>query len=155
MFPNNYSHVHNQKYVSSQINPILRQCDKQNLHFNTKFRNKYYETSSTDFNYDLPQPCTNIISLKLSSICMPNSWYLFSHERENNRFIIEIESKNNPPYEANYLNLDCSKSIKRLDWTPKLAIEQSISMTCAWYKNFYENNLDMYTFSVNQIKQFE
>ena len=93
MFPNNYSHVHNQKYVSSQINPILKQCDKQNLHFNTKFRNKYYETSSTDFNYDLPQPCTNIISLKLSSICMPNSWYLFSHERENNRFIIEIESK--------------------------------------------------------------
>jgi len=67
----------------------------------------------------------------------------------------EIESKNNPPYEANYLNLDCSKSIKRLDWTPKLSIEQSISMTCAWYKNFYENNLDMYAFSVDQINQFE
>ena len=67
----------------------------------------------------------------------------------------EIESKNNPPYEANYLNLDCSKSIKRLDWTPKLSIEQSISMTCAWYKNFYENNLDMYAFSVDQLNQFE
>jgi hypothetical protein len=67
----------------------------------------------------------------------------------------EIESKNNPPYEANYLKLDCSKSIKRLDWTPKLSIEQSISMTCAWYKNFYENNLDMYRFSVDQINQFE
>ena len=67
----------------------------------------------------------------------------------------EIESKNNPPYEANYLNLDCSKSIKRLNWSPKLSIEQSISMTCAWYKNFYENNLDMYRFSVDQINQFE
>ena len=28
--------------------------------------------------------------------------------------------------------------MKRLDWTPKLSIEQSISMTCAWYKNFYK-----------------
>jgi CDP-glucose 4,6-dehydratase len=67
----------------------------------------------------------------------------------------EIESKNNHPYEANYLNLDCSKSIRRLNWAPKLTIEQSISMTCAWYKNFYENNLDMYRFSVDQINQFE
>ena len=67
----------------------------------------------------------------------------------------EIESNNNLPYEANYLKLDCSKSNKRLNWSPKLSIEQSISMTSAWYKNFYENNLNMHTFSLDQIKQFE
>ena len=67
----------------------------------------------------------------------------------------EIKSNNNLPYEANYLKLDCSKSNKRLNWIPKLSIEESISMTSAWYKNFYEESLDMYTFSVDQIKQFE
>ena len=67
----------------------------------------------------------------------------------------EIESKNNSLYEANYLKLDCSKAIKRLNWTPKLSIEQSISMTCAWYKNYYLDNSNMYDFSVGQIKQFE
>ena len=65
-----------------------------------------------------------------------------------------IESKNNPPYEANYLNLDCSKSIKRLDWTPKLSIEQSISMTCAWYKNFYENPKNIHITTTEQIKKY-
>jgi len=67
----------------------------------------------------------------------------------------EIEFKNNLPYEAGYLKLDCSKSIKKLKWEPKLSIEQSISMTASWYKNFYSDNLDMHTFSVDQIKQFE
>ena len=67
----------------------------------------------------------------------------------------EIESKNNSLYEANYLKLDCSKAIKRLNWIPKLSIEQSISMTCAWYKNYYLDNTNMYEFSVGQIKQFE
>ena len=83
-------------------------------------------------------------------------WLISKFDKEYGRGDnFEIESKNNSPYEASYLKLDCSKSIRRLDWAPKLTIEQSISMTCAWYKNFYENNLDMYTFSVNQIKQFE
>ena len=90
---NTYSNVYRREIVPSNINPVLRETEKQNLHFNTKFRNKYYETSSTDFKYDLSQPCNNIISLKLSSICIPNSWYLFSHERENHRFIVEIKAK--------------------------------------------------------------
>jgi len=83
-------------------------------------------------------------------------WLICNFDREyGGGGNFEIESKNNSPYEANYLKLDCSKSIKRLNWAPKLSIEKSISMTCAWYKNFYEKNLDMYTFSVDQIKQFE
>jgi len=96
MNPNNYTNVYKREFVPSNINPVLRETEKQNLHFNTKFRNNYYETSSTDFKYDLSQTCTNIISLKLSSICIPNSWYLFSHERENNRFVIEICSECQP-----------------------------------------------------------
>ena len=87
---NDPSFVFNRKYVHSDINPILREQTKQNLHFNTKFRDKYYETSSTDFKLHLIEPCNDITSLKLSSISIPNSWYLFSHERNNNRFIIEI-----------------------------------------------------------------
>jgi CDP-glucose 4,6-dehydratase len=66
----------------------------------------------------------------------------------------EIEVSKNKLQEAKHLELDCSKSIKRLNWQPKLNIDKCISMTCAWYKNFY-NNQDMYKFSVEQIKQFE
>ena len=86
----NSSLTYNKNYISSEINPVLRETTKQNLHFNTKFRDKYYQTSSTDFDYYLSEPCSDIISLKLSSICIPNSWYLFSHERKNNRFVVEL-----------------------------------------------------------------
>jgi len=72
---------------------------------------------------------------------------------EGNNF--EIELNDTPLYEPNHLQLDCSKSMKRLNWSPRLTIEKSISMTCDWYKNFYGDNQDMYTFTLKQIKQFE
>jgi len=67
----------------------------------------------------------------------------------------EIESTENSLHEAKNLRLDCSKSMKRLNWSSKLNIEKSISMTCAWYKNFYKGDQDMYSFSAEQIKQYE
>ena len=67
----------------------------------------------------------------------------------------EIELTESYLYEANHLQLDCSKSKKKLNWSPKLTIEESISMTSDWYKNFYEKNQDMYAFTLKQIKQFE
>ena len=67
----------------------------------------------------------------------------------------KILLNDNLPHEANYLKLDCSKSIKRLDWSSKLRIEECISMTSDWYKNFYAQDKDIYQFSVQQIKQFE
>jgi CDP-glucose 4,6-dehydratase len=67
----------------------------------------------------------------------------------------KIDLNENLPHEANYLKLDCSKSIERLDWSPKLKIEKCISLTSDWYKNFYKKDKDMYAFTVEQIKQFE
>ncbi len=67
---------------------------------------------------------------------------------------VEIGENSDLPQEANYLKLDCSKSRQRLNWAPKLDIEKTILMTSAWYKNFYKKNQDMYSFTVEQIKQF-
>ena len=36
----------------------------------------------------------NVTSMRLASIEIPNSWYLFSHEKKNNSFIIETISNN-------------------------------------------------------------
>ena len=67
----------------------------------------------------------------------------------------KLDNNDNLPHEASYLKLDCSKAIKKLNWSQKLKIEKSISMTSEWYKNFYNKDKDMYQFSVEQIKQFE
>jgi len=78
-------------YISSLINPVYRQVQKQNLHFDSRFRKGYYQSSSTNFQLNLSEPCESIIGLKLSSICIPNSWYLFADNRNNNTFIIEVK----------------------------------------------------------------
>tara|TARA_B100001175_G_scaffold131783_1_gene112000 strand:- start:441 stop:1496 length:1056 start_codon:yes stop_codon:yes gene_type:complete len=83
-------------------------------------------------------------------------WLITEFDKEyggENNF--EIESSKNYFHEAKHLELDCSKSIEKLNWTPKINIKNSILLTCAWYKNFYEKNQDMYKFTLEQIKQFE
>ena len=83
-------------------------------------------------------------------------WLISKFDKEycgGNNFKILLND--NLPHEANYLRLDCSKSIKKLDWSPKLNVEECILLTSNWYKNFYKKDKDMYAFSVEQIKQFE
>ncbi len=43
------------------------------------------------------------------------------------------------PHEANLLKLDCSKANSKLHWKPKLNVEETISTTLYWYKNFFTN----------------
>ena len=64
----------------------------ETFHLNTKFRNEYYKTPST--NCTIPMKDTNKFqALRLSQICLPNSWYVFSNLLENNYFIVQIENE--------------------------------------------------------------
>jgi len=78
--------------VNGNVNPIRRDKVYTNIHFNSKYRDNYYNSSASNFQYTLPQPIDEVVSLKLSSISIPNTWYVFSHELKNNRFIVEISS---------------------------------------------------------------
>ena len=60
------------------INQINRPVLKKVIHFNTKFRDNYYNTSSTDFLYKFPLTISNALSVRLRSIDIPNTWYTFS-----------------------------------------------------------------------------
>ena len=82
--------AHQQKMVCGSVNPLERERTFTNIHFNSKFRDHYYNSSASNFQYTLPQPADNVVSLSLSSICIPNTWYLFSTECDSNRFIVEI-----------------------------------------------------------------
>ena len=73
------------------VNPIERKTEFKNLHFNSKYRKDYYTSSSSNYQLTLPESCNNVISMKLSSISIPNTWYVFSDELKNNRFVVEIK----------------------------------------------------------------
>ena len=57
------------------------------------------------------------------------------------------------PHEANTLKLDCSKAMALLNWKPTLTINESLTWTVDWYKNYYENN-NVKQISLKQINDY-
>tara|TARA_A100001011_G_scaffold386775_2_gene463284 strand:- start:256 stop:1719 length:1464 start_codon:yes stop_codon:yes gene_type:complete len=75
-----------------KINSLKRIIQMKNVHINSCFREKYILTNPCDFKYTIPNEIKNVISMKLASIEIPNSWYLYSGKKKNNHFRITIQS---------------------------------------------------------------
>jgi CDP-glucose 4,6-dehydratase len=58
------------------------------------------------------------------------------------------------PHEANFLRLDISKANGLLGWMPAYSITDDIKETAAWYRAYYNNEADMYDFTVSQIRSY-
>ena len=88
---NRVVNVFDNDIAKGSVNPIKRITQLVNLHFNSSFRENYYRSSPTNFRYNIPTGgVKNVVSMKLSSIEIPNSWFLFSGIIGNNKFIIEV-----------------------------------------------------------------
>ena len=60
-----------------------------------------------------------------------------------------------PLHEAGLLMLNIEKAAKVLNWTPTLTANEAIRNTVEWYRHFYAKDVDMYEFTMNQIKEYE
>lgn len=76
--------------AEGSVNYLKRMVQTTNLHLNTCFRENYYNSDPCDFFYTLPVSIQSTISIRLSSIELPNAWYLFSDLKENNLMKIQI-----------------------------------------------------------------
>ena len=76
------------------LNSIKRITQFQNLNLNTCFRTNYFNSSSCNFQYAIPNEIKNVVSMRLASIEIPNAWYLFSHAKQNNIFKIDVTLNN-------------------------------------------------------------
>ena len=88
--------IFNNNYVPDfnlPINPVKTVTRKINMHFDSAFRDNYYKQSASDFMYTLPNSINNIMSLKLTSVDIPNSWYTISFIDKTNCFTIELKGK--------------------------------------------------------------
>jgi hypothetical protein len=83
------------------INSIKRITKLLNLNMNSCFRSNYFQSNSSDFQYNIPSEIKNVVSMRLISIEIPKSWYFISKNNKNNIFEIvltmiteqQIESK--------------------------------------------------------------
>ena len=84
--------------VSSLINPVLRDeganegTPKHTIHrllcLDSRFRENYYTTLSTNYNATLPTTIKNVISMELSALEFPSTYFQISKSLGNNFFWI-------------------------------------------------------------------
>jgi len=74
---------------AGDINPLLNSTTiKKYLNIDTRFRENYYGTLSSNFGVNLPISINNVISLKLSAIELPKTFYNVSKILGSNHFSI-------------------------------------------------------------------
>jgi hypothetical protein len=72
------------------IPPIVRTEAKRLLCIDSLFRPHFEGTKSSDFIYFVPEDMKNVVSMKLVSVELPQSWYLFSESAKNSTFYIKL-----------------------------------------------------------------
>ena len=74
-----------------KVNPISREIYNTVLTINTKYRNNYYGSMSTDFLFTLPNPIKNVTALKISNAELQNTYYTVSNYLKTNIMYINLK----------------------------------------------------------------
>jgi hypothetical protein len=78
------------EFAKGVINPIERRTIKRIISIDTLFRIDHGNTSSADYIWNLPTPINNVLSMKIVSLEIPNMVKMFSEDRRNNIFTIQL-----------------------------------------------------------------
>ena len=66
-----------------------------------------------------------------------------------------IVNKTESVHEAGILMLDITKAKAELGWSPVYNADKALEKTAQWYKHFYDKDVDMFEFTLSQIKEYE
>jgi hypothetical protein len=78
------------KYPAGVINPIEKRFITKIINIDSLFRENYATTLSSNFMWVLPENLNNVISMKITSIEIPYSWFVISEKAKNNKFTINL-----------------------------------------------------------------
>jgi hypothetical protein len=92
--------VDEKNYPPGHLNPINVKSIKRSINIDTRFRPDYYTTKSTDFTVTLPERLNKVVSMRLSSIEIPMTFYALSESLGNTTFTITLDPTA-PQYEPN------------------------------------------------------
>jgi hypothetical protein len=77
------------EFYQGTINPLNKRILRQNINIDTRFRDNYYTTTASNFHVNLPLRLTEVVSLQLSALELPNTFYVISQVFGNNFFVLE------------------------------------------------------------------
>jgi hypothetical protein len=85
-----YGQSYPSEFYQGTINPLNKRILRQNINIDTRFRDNYYTTTSSNFHVDLPLKLSEVVSLQLSAFELPTTFYVISQVFGNNFFVLEI-----------------------------------------------------------------
>jgi len=146
------------------LNSFKRVTQLLNLNINSCFRSNYYQNDASNFLYFLPTEIKKVVSLRLVSIEIPNSWYLFSCEKKNNIFEVIVHKDGiDTPYlitipEGNYSSELLEDYLNKTNFYEsqqenllkylKFDIDSNSLRSCFQIINFEEEQIIPFSFSI-------
>jgi hypothetical protein len=88
-----YASSYPSEFFPGVINPLRKRTIRKNLNIDSRFRDSYYTTLSTNFNINLPLNMDNIVQMQLSAIEIPTTYFLVSRQYGNNFFTITANNE--------------------------------------------------------------
>jgi len=76
------------EFFKGVINPLKKRTTRKNLNIDTRFRENYYGSTSTNFNMTLPMNFNDVLSMQLAAAEIPTTFYNVSKQLGNNFFSI-------------------------------------------------------------------
>ena len=80
------------EFYSGVINPLKKRTIRQNLNIDTRFRDNYTKTPSSNFQFELPTQFNDVMSIQLDNFEFTTPVYNISAGLGNNFFSIEINT---------------------------------------------------------------
>jgi hypothetical protein len=80
------------EFFPGVINPLKKRTIKKNLNIDTRFRENYFSSPSSNFNFALPTNFDNVLQMQLTSLELPITYYNVSKQYGNNFFSITATS---------------------------------------------------------------
>jgi hypothetical protein len=95
----NYMNVQTSEYYQGVMNPLNTRTIPKNITIDTRHRDNYYTTLSTNFTVQFPNRINKVVSMQLTAIELPKSFYNICSQYENNYFYLEVyEIRNGSTY---------------------------------------------------------
>ena len=85
------------EFYQGTINPLNKRILRQNINIDTRFRENYYTSNASNFHVNLPIRLTQVVSLQLSAMEIPTTFYVISKVFGNNFFVLEISGTEPEP----------------------------------------------------------
>ena len=82
------------EYYAGSLNPLATRTIKRCLTIDTRFRDNFYATQSSDFTLQLPLKLNKVVSMQMSALEIPIAFYGISTNYGNSHIWIEIDYDN-------------------------------------------------------------